>query len=890
MVFSRYYLSIFFYPLFITIYCHVNLQLASAQTIDSNRIENAPRQVSAFKLEQDSVIIDGNLTEPVWDRVSYASGFVQREPDEGAEATAKTEVGFVYGKDALYIGARMYVDNPARIQAPMTRRDEHGNAERIVISLDTYLDRRTSHSFAVSASGVRAEFYSPNDSYGFRSRDFTFDPVWSVETKIDSLGWVAEMRISFSQLRFTDKQEQVWGVNINRFQPQKNEDDFWVMVPQDVSGWASRFGLLTGLEDVTPKRRIELLPYVAGDAFLTNPDPQNPFLGRANYKARAGGNLKIGLGPNMTLDATINPDFGQVEADPAQVNLSAFETFFEEKRPFFTEGQQLFRVLGGGRRGDNYFYSRRIGAAPSYRPNADFADMNSNTSILGATKFTGRLPSGLSIGGLSAVTANEEATLYNIETDTRRNVRVEPLTSYNVVRMQQEFGRYASTGGFILTGVHRDLEPGSVLAEQLNKTAITGGTDWNLRFQEGKYELTGDAGFSYLSGSRSAILDVQESSARYYQRPDASYLSVDSSKTSLSGYRASLNFEKNAGRHWLWEIGGSTKSPGFELNDTGILFEADDISYNGELTFRENQPSSWYQSYRFQLDTRASWNYGGTRTGNRLQLSGRIEWKNFWDTSVELGYNPRAFDDVQTRGGPLLGTPRQYQFQTGFGTNRSSEFFFNLFHNSEWDEFGGWEFFISPEFQYQPGGRWDLSVDPRLNLQSEKRQYLTTLEDGPSDTYGKRYVFSSIDRSTLSLRIRFNYAFNPDLSLEGYAEPFIASGNYKQPGELTGPRSYQLDQYEVEGKTQDGDFIVTDGTGQFSVPDPDFLVKSFRSNIVLRYEWHPGSTLFLVWQQNRFTRDDSSRFIEPGDLVNAVGQTGDNIFAIKITYWFPVNN
>lgn len=861
-----------------------------AQNNAGQKIGNASRSVLAYELEQESSIdVDGQLEEAVWERVSFTGNLIQREPNEGAEASAKTEVGFIYGEEALYIGARMYKEDPSRLQSPMTKRDDLGNAERLIISLDTYLDRRTSRSFAVSVSGIRAEFYLPKDSYGHRNRDYTFDPVWTAETHIDSNGWTAEMRIPFSQLRFTDKEEQIWGLNINRYQPRKNEDDYWVMVPQDETGWASRFGLLRGLNNVEPKPRIELLPYAAGEALLTNPDSQNPYVKRMNLSGRIGGNLKVGLGPNMTLNATINPDFGQVEADPAQVNLSAFETFFEEKRPFFTEGQQLFDALeGGGRRSDSYFYSRRIGASPSYHPDANFVDLSSNTSIIGAGKITGRLPGGLSLGGLSAVTAKENATFYDVATDQEHNVLAEPLTSYNVIRMQQEFGRYTSTAGFILTGVHRNLKKDSFLAGELSRTAVTGGTDWNLRFNEGKYELSGDLGFSYLNGEPSALLNVQESSARYYQRPDASYLSVDSTRHSLSGYRARLNFEKNAGRHWLWEVGGSTKSPGFELNDTGILFEADDISYRTELTFRENKPGSWYQSYRLSLDTRASWNYGGTRIDNQLGLDGRVEWKNFWETSLEFEYSPRAMDDVRTRGGPLMGTGRRFELQTNFRTNRSSTFYFDLFQNSAWDELGGWEFFVSPEFQYQPGGRWNLSVDPRFKLQTEKRQYLTTLDDGPSDTYGKRYIFSSIDRSSLSLRIRFNYSFNPDLSVEAYAEPFVASGNYYKPGELAKPGSYRLDNYNVEATTKEGNLLVNDGNKIFEVPDPDFLVKSFRSNIVLRYQWKPGSTFFLVWQQNRFTRDHNNRFIEPGDLVNALGETGDNIFAIKFTYWFPV--
>lgn len=865
-----------------------------AQTSEDSPGVQAPRKVRAYPKKGSEIILDGKLTEDVWSRASYTSDFTQREPNEGADATAKTKVAFVYSDEALYIGARMYSENPSKIQALLSRRDEVGNSERLIISLDTYLDRRTSRSFVVTASSVRADYFQPEDEMDYRSRDYSFDPVWEAESNIDSRGWTTEMRIPFSQLRYSEKDEQVWGLNINRYIPQKNEDDYWVMVPQDETGWASRFGLLTGIKNISKARQIEFLPYVAGSALLKGaPDPKNPFVDDVNWEGRIGGDFKIGLGPNLKLDGTINPDFGQVEADPAQVNLSAFETFFEEKRPFFTENQQLFRVLsGGGRRSDRYFYSRRIGAAPSIRPsgdNADYIDQASNTSIIGASKITGRFSSGLSVGGLATVTAKEKADIYDEETDTYDKVTVEPPTGYGILRAQQEFGEYSSTVGGILTGVYRDIRPGTKLYSLLNKTAVTGGTDWNLRFEEGKYQLSGDLGFSYISGSQQAILEDQQSSARYFQRPDADYLSIDSTATSLSGYRGKLRFSKNAGEHWLWQLGAEAKSPGFELNDTGILFRADNISSRAGLTYRENDPSSWYQSYRFELSWSGAWNYGGTLRDNSIDVESRIEWKNFWSTFSRIQYSPRTFDDRLTRGGPLMGDPREIDVVAALFTNRSENIFADIFASYKGDEFGGWDIGVRPSLRVRAGGRWEFRIEPRFSLQTNTRQYITTLSGGPESTFGKRYVFSNIDRSTLSLQTRVNYAFSPDFTLELYAEPFVATGNYYNPGELPSPRSYRLDRYQVDRRTADGDYVISRSGSEFEVPDRDFLVKSFRSSLVLRYQWKPGSTFFLVWQQNRFAQEERNRFLEPGDLVNALGETGDNIFSIKFTYWIPAN-
>ncbi|MDZ7716441.1 MAG: DUF5916 domain-containing protein [Balneolaceae bacterium] len=853
--------------------------------------QSSERSVSATQLKSGTVQLDGRLEEDIWKRVEFASRFVQREPNEGVDATERTEVAFVYDDEALYIGARMYSQAPSKMQQQLGRRDNQGNAERITISLDTYYDRRTARSFSVSVSGVRADYFQPQDEMNFRTRDYSYNPVWTASTNIDSLGWTAEIRIPFSQLRFKNLEKQTWGININRYLPHKNEDAFWVMIPQDETGWASRFGRLIGIKDISQSNRLEFLPYVAGESqILGNPSDQNPFEEKTSFSGRVGGDVKVGLGPNFTLDGTINPDFGQVEADPAQVNLSAFETFFEEKRPFFTEGQQLFNVLGGGGgRPENYFYSRRIGSAPSLNPSVDFAEEISNTSILGAAKVTGRTPGGLSIGGLTAITNKETADTFDSSLNQNGSVKVEPLTSYNVLRLEQEFGESSSTAGIILTGVYRNLESGSNLDKLLNKTAITGGGDWNLRFLEGRYEFTGDAGFSYVQGSSESILKDQQSSARYFQRPDASYLSIDSTQTSMTGMRGSLEFSKNSGKHWLWELSASTKTPGFELNDTGILFRSDDISSRLELTYRENNPGSWYQSYRFELSGDLSWNYGGVRRETKLEFGPRLEFKNFWTFFSDVSFSPRTLDDRLTRGGPLMGSPRKYGLQGGLFTNRSSNIFGRVFINYEQDEFGGWNFSVNPSIEVRTGGRWEFQLRPRISRRTITRQYIETRSGGPVDTFGQRYIFANIDRSTLSLQTRINYAFSPDFTLELYAEPFVATGNYYRPGQLPEPGSYDLNRFEVLDNDQGESFTVRDGADVFDVPDPDFLTQSFRSSLVLRYQWRPGSTFFLVWQQNRSMSSDQNRFVEPGDLVDALGQTGDNIFAIKFTYWLPAN-
>jgi len=861
------------------------LSLCAQESSDTAFPKENLRSVKATYIGNTEIILDGRLEEKIWKKTPFATGFKQRQPDEGSDATEKTEVYFLYDDEALYVGGRMYSDDPSKIQAQVSRRDNSGNSQRLIISLDTFLDRRTARNFSVTASGVRVDYFQPEDRI-FSSRDFTFDPVWTANSNIDSLGWTAEMRIPFSQLRFNDREEQVWGLNINRFIPHKNEDVFWELVPQDETGWASRFGLLEGIKGIVPEKRFELLPFVASDALFTSPNPQNPFLDDLNLGGRVGGNIEYGLGPNFTLNATINPDFGQVEIDPAQVNLSAFETIFSEKRPFFTEGQQLFDVIEGGR--ETYFFSRRIGAPPSLRPNADFVEQIDNTSILGASKITGRLPSGLSIGAITAVTAREKAGVFDLETDETDNVEVEPLTNYSTVRLDQEFGTEGSTAGFIFTSVYRDLDSGTPLAGLLHENAISGAGDWNLRFGGGKYEIKGDAGFSHISGSKESILRTQRTSTHYFQRPDASHVSIDSSATSLTGFRSRLEISKNAGEHWLWELEGSTKSPEFEVNDAGILFEADETNVGAELTFRENTTSNWYQEYNIDLGVDFAWNYGGIRKETELELGGRIEWKNFWSNSVSFEYSPRSLSDRLTRGGPLMKQPGSFDVNISMSTDRSKEVSGRLSSGYSTDELGGYNISISGQLSVQPGGKIEYSINPRYSKRTDKQQFITSLSGGPSETFGTRYIFSTIDRTTLATQFRINYAFNPDFTLELFAEPFVSTGSFHDPGQLPEPGALQLDLFDVQGKTEQGDFIISDGEDQFELQDPDFLIKSFRSNMVLRYEWRPGSTFFLVWQADFFSREKRDRFARPGDLLDTFGVGGDNIIALKFEYWLPL--
>ena len=847
--------------------------------------------IRAVRVESGTVTLDGRLNDVAWQEAFFVTDFVQKEPVEGAPPQEKTAVAIVYDDDALYIGARMYSADPSGLRMHLDRRDTQGPAEQFIVSLDTYLDRRTAYGFGVNTSGVRFERYHPRDTE--YPRDYTFDPVWEARTAVDDSSWTCEMRIPWSQLRFVDRPEQVWGVNFNRWIPSRNEDVYWILVPRNATGWASRFGNLVGIAGIPPSRRIELLPYVAGDGNLVDHvQPGDPFARTVALTTRLGGDLKMGIGPNLTLDATFNPDFGQVGADAAEVNLSAFETFFPEKRPFFTEGRGLFEPLG-----PRYFYSRRIGRPPQGRAGGDYVDRPDNTTILGAAKLSGRLASGTSVGLLTALTDRETARSYFVDGDSTVQTEVEPLTWYGVARVQQEFGADASTVGMILTGVVRDIDADSPLRSRLTRTAWAGGVDWTLRFDHGKYRLSGFAGFSRVTGDTARIRTLQMSSARYYQRPDADHVALDPLRTSLSGFTGSLRFSKDGGRHWLYGAGVVAESPGFELNDAGLLRSADDIDSWVWLTYRETVPSSWYHRFRFTLGMNTGWNFGGVRQYAVPELSAEFTWKNFWRTRLSLTRRTRALSDSRTRGGPLMLTEAGWGLSASVNSNFAATSRYSLRVRYEFDELDGWRYVLGGELATRLGDRISVSLQPGYQREEQPRQYVTAVAGtaGARTTYGTRYVFARIDRVTVSAQVRASYFFTPDLSLELYAEPFAASGRYYDYGELAAPRTNELSPYGqgdidmVRGT--DGRWRVTDGsTGdEFTIPDPDFHTLSFRSNLVLRWEFTPGSTLYLVWQRNVWGDGEFGRPARVGDLWETVGESGENFLAVKVSYWLPIS-
>jgi len=838
----------------------------------------------------ETVKVDGRLDEGIWRRAAWITDFIQLEPIEGGRPTVRTEVAFAYDETTLYVAGRNYDPESGRIRANLARRDDTGESDRLKVSIDSYQNRQTSYTFTVTAAGGREDYFAATDN-AF-DRDHSYDPIWEADAEITHEGWFAEMAIPFSQLRFNQADTLAFGVNVNRFIPGRFEDLFWTPVPKDESGWASWFGDLEGLVGIQTRRPIEFVPFVASDLGMTSDellDPDDPFAEGSEVAARVGADLKMGIGSGLTLDATLNPDFGQVEADPAEVNLSAFPTFFSERRPFFVENADLLRANG-------LFFSRRIGERPHGSPPGSFSDVPQATTILGAAKLTGRTAGGLSIGAMGALTAEESAEFFDESRDVFGRARVEPATGWLVLRGVQEFGRENNSFGLAFTGVRRDLSDEDPMAARLNREAYAGGADVQLQFDGGLTQINADLQASHIAGAPEAIARVQRFSSHYFQRPDAGHVEFDPNRTSMAGYRASIDFDRRDGDHWRFQSSAAATSPEFDINDAGALSRADRIDAGVDVSYTENRVGT-FRNWSVGAGADAQWNFDGDRLFTDLEARWSVGLRSFWNFSGEFEVRRGGVSDTQTRGGPLMGTADAFETGLSVRTPFQGRLQANASISYVNDDLGGHGVESRLGLEYRPGGAWQFSAGPRYSRSVNTRQYLTTLDGGRDATFGRRYVFGTLDRHTLSAEFRVDYAFTPDLSLEGYFEPFVATGRYSDFGELAEAGGTELRRYGTDGTTleESGDaaprtITVRDGTDEFTFLREDFRSPSFRSNLVMRWEWLPGSTLFLVWQLDRggFGFDTGPDAAGLGDLLDTPGEPGRNFFAVKATYWLPI--
>jgi hypothetical protein len=836
-------------------------------------------------------VLDGRFDDAAWAAAAPATGFTQLQPSPGAPATQRTEVRIVYDDDAVYVAMRMYDSSPDSIVALLARRDEAVHSDWAYVVFDSYFDRRTGFGFGVNPRGVKRDVMFSDDIH----EDASWDAVWDVATAIDSLGWTAEFRIPLSQLRFSAEPEQTWGINFMRRIARRNEESFWSPMRHDVRATVSVFGELHGLSGLRPRRRFELQPYAVSRLTRAPDQPGNPFYRVNDGRLSAGADLKYGLTSDLTLTATVNPDFGQVEADPAVVNLSAFESFFPERRPFFVEGGDIFRFgIGMGDEDDQQlFYSRRIGRAPQggLPAGARYRDMPEAAPILGAAKISGKT-AGWSLGLLGATTGRTEAPWATTDGQLRSSA-VEPLTSYAVGRVIRDFREGRSAIGIIGTATNRQLDDDTRF---LRSAAYVSGLTARHRFGPGNvYQLSGWLSASHVLGDTLAIRLTQQSPARYFQRADAPVERFDPLRTSLSGWAGSAEFWKAGGGHWRWAGIVNARSPGFEVNDLGFQNSASEVTQVAFVGYHQFRPGRHLRRWNLNVNQWNGWSFDGERIGTGGNVNGSLELNSFHGLAAGVNRNQAALSIGALRGGPALAVPGRTNAWGNVWTDRRQPLSASLNVNvAREDDTGGGSFNVSPTVRWRASQQMELSASPRYARNRAAWQYV-----GQRNAHGTPvYLFGALDQTTAALTTRLSYTFTPAVSVQFYAQPFISAGAYSRFMEVGDARAagfaQRFTRYPDAAIVLDGNAGVYrvdrtgDGVADLSFGRPDFNIRQLRTNSVVRWEYRPGSSLYLVWSQGRSQRDALGDFDfgrDGGELVRA---PATNVLLLKFSYLMGV--
>jgi hypothetical protein len=822
-----------------------------------------------------SPVIDGDLGDAAWQNAVEITGFTQMDPEEGKPAKEQTRVRIAYDHDAIYFG--LVMEDSGRVTPLLARRDSDlNNGDYARISIDSQHDRLSGAAFVVNASNVQMDMVLYNDIYN----DTSWDAVWESATKIGAKGWTAEVRIPYSQLRFPDRPVHTWGFNVSRWTARTHESSRIVHTPKKESAFVSRFADLTGIEGIKPRRAFEIMPYGVGRSdFRTRVD--NPLVRSSEHGIDGGLDLKLGLTSSLTLTGTINPDFGQVEVDPAVLNLTQFETFFPEKRPFFTEGANVFDFgtgpadsrWGFNMRFPTFFYSRRVGRSPQGAVSAQYADAPGETTILGAAKVTGKIGDGWTIGVLDAVTQSESGTFGSVRilSDGKREIDqwkadVEPMTNYLVARATKEYGK-DSRAGFMFTSTNRRLS--GDLEESLRADAYFGGIDGYTLFRKKSWIFEWLAGGSLVEGTENAIAATQQSAARYYQRPDAGHVDLDATRTSLDGYVGRVMLGRQSGK-WRPNFQVQALSPGFEINDVGFLPRVDQVTSHAVLQYLDTDVKEHWRELSTWVSKYQNWNFDGDLTSNGVAFGSYMQFKNYWWTEAWGGVRANAIDDQRTRGGPTVMGPGNVYAGLDIGSDSRKNFSFDVWTEMIDANDGGDQRWYGWSVTYRPSSAIRVSLSPRYGETTTGTQYVAT-RNAPdyAPTYGKSYVFASLDQTQFDMGIRTEWTASARLSFQLYLQPFLASGDYHEFKQLVRPR--------------DDEYAPVDAPF-----DPDFNFRSVRGSAVVRWEFRPGSAMYLAWNENREDMAPVGDFRFRRDVSALTDASSQDVFMLKFSYWLPM--
>ena len=875
------------------IFCAIFIVQTSIHAQDSTTV--VPKRVYTTKglSGEKPPVIDGIMDETSWNGVEWENDFIENRPDENTPPSNQTRFKITYDQKYIYIGIQCLDSLPEKIVKRLSRRDSF-DGDWVGVFIDSYYDKRTAFGFIVSAAGVKGDVFESNNG---GNEDDSWNPIWYTKTSIDADGWIAEMKIPLSQLKFGKSEEQVWGMEVMRRHFREEERSVWQRIPPDTAGFISEFGELHGLFNLEPQKQLEIQPYSVASIKSYESEEGNPFLDGSDGKLTVGLDAKIGITNDLTMDLTINPDFGQVEADPSAIALDGFQIFFEEQRPFFVENKNIFdyRVssseAGNTFGSDNLFYSRRIGRSPQGYPDTidgEFVDQPENTNIIGAAKFSGKTKDGWSIGVLESVTAKKYATIDNNE--QRRREVVEPLTNYFVGRLQKDFNERNSYIGGIFTATNRDqLTEG---LDFLHKSAFTGGLDFKHQWNERDWYLGGNIIWSHVKGSAEAIQNTQESITHLFQRVGADHVEVDLDRTSLSGTGGNLQLGKIGNGHWKFETGATWRSPELEINDLGFQRRADDIRHYTWIGYQTLKPDNTFRKVGINYNHWSAWDFGGNHNSLMFNTNSWQNWKNNWFTNLGFNYEPISYSNFALRGGPRLRQSGGISFWNGINMDQRKKLRFNFFHNGnkavdDSNSSYNAEFGIT----YQPINSLRISASPEYGINKDKLQYIDNLEVNGET----RYLNGTVDQRTLSMSFRLNYTINPNLTIQYWGQPFISRGRYSNFKEVTNPLAkdfnnrispFNDNQVSLTNDVYDIDDNL-DGNTDFSFDNPDFSFVQFRSNLVVRWEYTPGSEIYLVWSQDLSQSGNSQEGLF-NDLQDNIfnNEKPQNIFLIKATYRF----
>jgi len=852
--------------------------------------EYLPKKVyEAYRVEE-APVINGTFDDEAWQEGNWAGEFTQLDPYADRPPSQPTEFKVAFDDMNLYVAVKALDSAPDSITNRMSRRDNE-DGDMVFVVFDSYHDLRTGFIFGLSSAGVRFDMIQSNNG---QNQDTTWDPIWLGKAQVHDWGWGAEMKIPFTQLRFNKDSKSVWGFEVARQIFRENELSLWHPIPRNAPGLIHAMGELDGLQGIEPRKQLDLTPYGVAGLQTYEAEEGNPYADGSDLKFNVGLDGKIGVTNNLTLDFTINPDFGQVEADPSEVNLTAFETYFEEKRPFFIEGKNItsFNVgLGDGDVGnDNLFYSRRIGRRPQGYPSlndGEYASVPRFTRILGAAKVTGKTEKGLSVGILEALTADTKATID--QEGNERKETIEPLTNFALVRIQKDFNEGNSIIGGAVTSTIRRLDGTDM--DYLHKNATTGGIDFTQYFKDRNYSLNASLYMSNVQGSTEAISNTQQSSARYFQRPDADYLEFDDTRTALTGAGGKIEFGKIGG-NWNWQFINVFKSPGLELNDMGFNQLSDNVLSVLWTAYNWTEPFSIFRSLRVNTNVYLSNNFGGQITGIGNEYSANANFKNFWNAGIGGGFGFHQVSNRMLRGGPSMYLPNEGRVRYNIKSDDRKAISGGFFGRHNW---GAEDYYQSNSYTVfltvRPINTLSITLLPSYSHSLRDLQYVsqTDMNGDP------RYIFGSIDQKVLSMSLRINFNITPDLTIQYWGQPFTASGDYSDFKMITNSKADEFtDRYHIYTSDQislDEDTYLIDenrdSSIDYSFGNPDFTMDEWLSNLVIRWEFMPGSTAYLVWSQTRnyYMQNGTFDLWENMNLLYTDGKPNNN-FMLKFSYRF----